>query len=196
MVNGLSLVLAPLHRAFGIESITVVTMQAISGAGRSALTAYQTAGSAAAGNVVPAIANEAPEGRQRAAQDSRRQLPSFRNGQPGACGERPLGLGVPQASGMSALAAATEALQQWRAPEAVRALPSCPHRPVAVSAEPDAPNRSCISRRQRHDGDRWRHRSRPDLRLASHTAGPQPCPRCRRRLPVQRRACSGARSRA
>ncbi len=139
MVNGLSLVLAPLHRAFGIESITVVTMQAISGAGRSALTAYQTAGSAAAGNVVPAIANEA----QKVASEPLKILDA--NFPVSVMVNR-----VPVENGhlasvflklreCPALAAATEALQQWRAPEAVRALPSCPHRPVAVSAEPDAP---------------------------------------------------------
>jgi len=54
MVCGLALALAPLQRAFGLAAATVVTMQAISGAGRDGLGAWRTHG-----NVVPDIPGEA-----------------------------------------------------------------------------------------------------------------------------------------
>ncbi len=54
VVSGLSLALAPLYAAYGIEAATVVTMQALSGAGRHGLSAWDTNA-----NVIPHIANEA-----------------------------------------------------------------------------------------------------------------------------------------
>lgn len=49
----LAMALAPLHRAFGVESASVVTMQAISGAGYPGLSALDTTG-----NVIPFIDGE------------------------------------------------------------------------------------------------------------------------------------------
>ncbi len=54
MVCGLAMALAPLQRRFGIESTTMVTLQAISGAGRGGLAAWQSHA-----NVVPHIEGEA-----------------------------------------------------------------------------------------------------------------------------------------
>ncbi|MGD0929969.1 MAG: aspartate-semialdehyde dehydrogenase [Candidatus Korobacteraceae bacterium] len=50
---GLVLALAPLHRKFGIESVFVVTMQAVSGAGYPGVASLDILG-----NVIPYIANE------------------------------------------------------------------------------------------------------------------------------------------
>jgi len=54
VVSGLSLALAPLHERHGIETVTIVTMQALSGAGRRGLSAWDTNA-----NVIPHIAGEA-----------------------------------------------------------------------------------------------------------------------------------------
>ena len=53
VVVGLAMALAPIHGAFGIESATVVTLQALSGAGLSGLNAVEVAG-----NVIPGIRGE------------------------------------------------------------------------------------------------------------------------------------------
>ncbi len=53
VVVGLAMALAPIERAFGIESATVVTLQALSGAGLSGLNAVEVAG-----NVIPGIRGE------------------------------------------------------------------------------------------------------------------------------------------
>jgi aspartate-semialdehyde dehydrogenase len=52
-VTGLALALAPLHRAFGVHSVVVTTMQAVSGAGLAGPRAIEILD-----NVVPYIANE------------------------------------------------------------------------------------------------------------------------------------------
>jgi aspartate-semialdehyde dehydrogenase len=52
-VVGLALALAPLHRAFGLQAVTVATLQAISGAGRTGPSAGDMAD-----NVLPHIAGE------------------------------------------------------------------------------------------------------------------------------------------
>jgi aspartate-semialdehyde dehydrogenase len=49
----LAMALAPLHRAFGVERVSVVTMQALSGAGYPGLSALDTTG-----NVIPFIDGE------------------------------------------------------------------------------------------------------------------------------------------
>lgn len=54
VVSGLALALAPLHAAFAIEGLTVVTLQALSGAGREGIAAWHLLG-----NVVPHIEGEA-----------------------------------------------------------------------------------------------------------------------------------------
>jgi aspartate-semialdehyde dehydrogenase len=53
-VAGLVLALAPLHRAFGVESVAVVTLQALSGAGVPGVVSVE-----ALGNVIPFIPGEA-----------------------------------------------------------------------------------------------------------------------------------------
>ena len=52
----LTMALAPLHRAFGVERASVVTMQALSGAGYPGLSALDTTG-----NVIPFIDGEEPK---------------------------------------------------------------------------------------------------------------------------------------
>src|SRR5260370_1918068 len=53
---GLALVLAPLHRKFGVEKVFVVTMQAVSGAGYPGVPSLDILG-----NVIPYIAGEEPK---------------------------------------------------------------------------------------------------------------------------------------
>lgn len=53
---GLVLALAPIHRAFGVEKIFVVTMQAVSGAGYPGVASLDIIG-----NVIPFISNEEPK---------------------------------------------------------------------------------------------------------------------------------------
>ena len=55
-VVGLAMALAPLHRAFGIESVVVATMQALSGAGYPGVPSLD-----ALGNVIPFIDGEEPK---------------------------------------------------------------------------------------------------------------------------------------
>jgi len=52
----LAMALAPLHRAFGVELVSVVTLQALSGAGYPGLSALDTTG-----NVIPFIDGEEPK---------------------------------------------------------------------------------------------------------------------------------------
>ncbi len=52
----LTMALAPLHRAFGVERASVVTMQALSGAGYPGLSALDTTG-----NIIPFIDGEEPK---------------------------------------------------------------------------------------------------------------------------------------
>ncbi len=53
---GLALVLAPLHRKFGVEKVFVVTMQAVSGAGYPGVPSLDILG-----NIIPYIAGEEPK---------------------------------------------------------------------------------------------------------------------------------------
>lgn len=53
VVVGLAMALAPIERAFGIESATVVTLQALSGAGLTGVNAVEVSG-----NVIPSIRGE------------------------------------------------------------------------------------------------------------------------------------------
>lgn len=134
VVAGLAMACAPIERAFGIEAATVVTLQAISGAGLSGLGAM-----AVAGNVIPAISGE----EEKIGPELNKVL--------GTGIEVSVAVNrVPVLDGHTAhvfLKLAQRAvpgdvagaLRDFRPPPAVRTLPSLPARPLIVRTEPDRP---------------------------------------------------------
>jgi aspartate-semialdehyde dehydrogenase len=134
VVAGLSLALAPLHRAFGIEAVTVVTLQAVSGAGLSGLGAL-----AALGNVIPHIDGEVEKIQWETTTILDAAFPIS------ACVNR-----VPIREGHSAsvfvrlrkdnsLTAIVDALRTYRAEALVATLPSTPSIPIVVHDAADRP---------------------------------------------------------
>lgn len=134
VVAGLALALAPLEMAFGIESATVVTLQALSGAGLTGLNAVEVAG-----NVIPWIRGEeekiGPELNKILETDIEIAVAVNR---------------VPVLDGHTAHVFcklrhaashldAIHALQHFRASSALGELPTLPARPLVVRTEPDRP---------------------------------------------------------
>ena len=134
VVTGLALALAPIHRAFGIEAATVVTLQAVSGAGLNGVGSV-----AIAGNVVPWIRGEeekiGPELNKILDADIEVAVAVNR---------------VPVLDGHTAHVFcklrrpasphdAVGVLRDFRPPAAVRSLPTVPTRPLVVRTEPDRP---------------------------------------------------------
>lgn len=140
---GLVLAVAPLHQAFGIEKIFVATMQAVSGAGYPGVASLD-----ALGNVIPYIGGE----EEKLEQETAKILGSFASGAVSAAGivtsahtNR-----VPVVDGHLEVVSlgfgrrvspeeAIAALEGFRAPVDVAALPSTPARPVEYDARPDRP---------------------------------------------------------
>ena len=134
VVVALAMALAPIERAFGIESATVVTLQALSGAGLGGLDAV-----AVAGNVVPWIPGE----EEKIGPELNKILGS--------------GIGVavavnrvPVLDGHTAHVFcklrrpashldAARALREFRPPAVAEALWALPRRPLVVRTEPDRP---------------------------------------------------------
>jgi aspartate-semialdehyde dehydrogenase len=140
---GLVLGVAPLHQAFGIEKIFVVTMQAVSGAGYPGVASLD-----ALGNVIPFISGE----EEKMEQETRKILGSFGNERitegimtvsahtnrvpviDGHLEAVSLGLGR-----RITPAEAVAAIESFRAPGDVATLPSTPARPVEVDRRADRP---------------------------------------------------------
>ncbi|MDX2119828.1 MAG: aspartate-semialdehyde dehydrogenase [Gemmatimonadota bacterium] len=140
---GLALGVAPLHQAFGIEKIFVATMQAVSGAGYPGVASLD-----AVGNVIPYIGGE----EEKLEQETAKILGGFTEGVVQAAGivtsahtNR-----VPVVDGHLEVVSlgfgrrvspeeAIAALDGFRAPVDVAALPSTPARPVEYDARPDRP---------------------------------------------------------
>ncbi len=134
VVVGLAMALAPIERAFGIESATAVTLQALSGAGLGGLNAVEVAG-----NVIPGIRGEeekiGPELNKILAADIEVSVAVNR---------------VPVLDGHTAhvfcslRAPATpldvaRALRDFRSPLQPGSLPTLPARSLVVRTEPDRP---------------------------------------------------------
>ncbi|MDE2751732.1 MAG: aspartate-semialdehyde dehydrogenase [Gemmatimonadota bacterium] len=134
VVVALAMALAPIERAFGIESATVVTLQALSGAGLSGLNAVEVAG-----NVVPWIRGEeekiGPELNKILETDIDVAVAVNR---------------VPVLDGHTAHVFcklrspasrldAVQALQDFCPSDTAAALPTLPARPLVVRTEPDRP---------------------------------------------------------
>ena len=134
VVAGLALACAPIERAFGIEAATVVTLQAVSGAGLGGLGAM-----AVAGNVIPGIAGEeekiGPElnkvlGAGIEVSVAVNRVPVI----DGHTAHVFLKLG-----GRASPRDVSRVLRDFRPPATVRALPTLPARPLAVRNGPDRP---------------------------------------------------------
>ena len=134
VVAGLALALAPLHDAFGIEAATVVTLQAVTGAGLTGVGSVQIEG-----NAIPWIPGEEekiePElnkilGTEIAVAVSVNRVPVL----DGHTANVFLKFASPASPGDAA-----RALAEFRAPPSLPRLPSLPERPLIVRSEPDRP---------------------------------------------------------
>jgi len=143
-VVGLAMALAPLHRAFGVASAAVVTLQAISGAGYPGVASLDVTD-----NVIPFIGGGEEE---KIESEPRKILGRFAGGrfEPAAF---PISasvhrVGVSDGHSMSVLlrldrraspADAEAALAGFRSEVQERGLPSAPLRPIHVLDAPDRP---------------------------------------------------------
>ena len=140
---GLVVALAPLHRAFGVEAVHVVTMQAVSGAGYPGVPSLDILG-----NVVPHIGGE----EDKMAVETQKLLGTLTDdGVADAgitvsaqCHRVPVENGHLEAvsvrlGGSPSAAEAAEAMRGWAGPLAGRGLPTAPDRPLVVSDDETAP---------------------------------------------------------
>lgn len=131
---GLTMALAPLARAFGIDSATVVTMQALSGAGLAALDDPDLQG-----NVVPFIHNEEEKIATEPLKILEADFPISvaANRVPVAEGHMmTVFVKLRMAPGEHAIA---EAIADFRAPEDVVLLPTSPEQPLVLAKDRDHP---------------------------------------------------------
>jgi aspartate-semialdehyde dehydrogenase len=141
--TGATIALAPLHEAFGVQQVMVVTLQALSGAGYPGVPALD-----ALGNVIPYIADEEEK--------IEREIPKMLGqwtGSSFAAADLVVSAQanrVPVEHGhMTCLAVkfrtrptrseALEVLRAWRGASAARGLPSSPPCPLVVLTELDRP---------------------------------------------------------
>jgi aspartate-semialdehyde dehydrogenase len=135
--------IAPLHQAFGIRRMIVVTMQALSGAGYPGVPSLD-----ALGNVIPFIRDE----EEKIEEETRKFLGALDGGAIRLAGtvvaaqtnrvavENGHTICVSLELEQRATAAdARAALQAWRGADDARGLPTSPERPLIVRDEPDRP---------------------------------------------------------
>ena len=162
----LALALAPLHRAFGIESVFVSTMQAVSGAGYPGVPSLDILG-----NVVPDI----PEEAAKIEREVVKMLGRTRDGsvEPAAFRVSAMTYRVAVEDGHTMAVsvglarpadarAVTQAWSEFRGLERVRDLPSAPRAPIAYWDAPQRPQ-------PRRDVD-------ADEGMVTHVGGLKPCP--------------------
>jgi len=138
-----ALALAPLHRRFGVTSVIVTTMQALSGAGYPGVPALD-----ATDNVIPYIAEE----EERIERETKKLLGSYGGGavQPAAVAvsaqchrvnvtDGHLGAFRVKLARRATLAELREAWATFRGAPQELELPSAPAHPVVVRDEPDRP---------------------------------------------------------
>ena len=141
--GGLVMALKPIHDAFGIEALSVVTMQALSGAGYPGVASLD-----AMDNVIPFIPGE----EEKMETEPRKILGTLRNGAIEAadirisaqCHRVPVSDGHMEAVSLklrrkASPADVTAALREFRGEPQRLGLPSAPARPVEVREEPDRP---------------------------------------------------------
>jgi aspartate-semialdehyde dehydrogenase len=140
---GLALALAPLDRAFGVERVLVVTMQAVSGAGLPGVPAMQ-----AIDNVVPYIVRE----EEKVERETRKILGRLDGGRfvdhpvvvSAACNRVPVVDGHTACVSVAlarpaSVEEARRAMAGFTAEPQRRRLPTAPRRPVVVLDADDAP---------------------------------------------------------
>ncbi len=140
---GLAVALKPLHDAFGVEAVHVVTMQALSGAGYPGVPSLD-----ALGNIVPFIGGE----EEKMAVETRKILGTLSDAGvtdaeivvSAQCNRVPVIDGHTEAVSLrlaspASAADVTEAMRAWRSPLAGRGLPSAPDRPLVVLDDPRYP---------------------------------------------------------
>jgi aspartate-semialdehyde dehydrogenase len=158
--------LAPLHERFGVESVLVATMQALSGAGYPGVASLD-----ALGNVVPHIGGE----EDKVEAETAKLLGRFVEG-----GVEPAPIQVSamchrvavidghseavsvRLRGAPGPDAVREALATWRAEPQLRSLPTAPKRPIVLHTAEDRPQ-------PRLDVER-------DLGMAVHVGRIRACP--------------------
>lgn len=135
--------IAPLHRAFGVKRMVVVTMQALSGAGYPGVPSLD-----ALGNVIPFIRDE----EEKIEEETRKFLGAFADGAirfadtvvAAQTNRVPVENGHTICVSMELEQRATAeqargALRAWRGADAARGLPTSPERPVILRDEVDRP---------------------------------------------------------
>ena len=140
---GLVVTLKPIHDAFGIEALSVVTMQALSGAGYPGVASLD-----ATDNVIPYISGE----EEKLESEPRKILGTLRDGAivpaemriSAQCHRVPVIDGHMEAVSLklrhkASPADVTAALSEFSGEPQRRKLPSAPARPIEVREEPDRP---------------------------------------------------------
>ena len=131
---GLTLALAPLERAFGVERVHVVTLQALSGAGLTGPTGYETTD-----NVIPFISGEEDKLVIETAKIFDREIPvSAACNRVGVIDGHSMCVSVTLGSNPSA-ADIEDAWRPYRRAPQELALPSAPERPIVVLDDADGP---------------------------------------------------------
>ncbi|HEV8445944.1 MAG TPA: aspartate-semialdehyde dehydrogenase [Gemmatimonadaceae bacterium] len=138
-----TLPVAPIHQAFGIERMIVVTMQAVSGAGYPGVPSLDIIG-----NVIPYIADEEPkiEGEVRkflgslnvgSIKSAEFAVSAHANRVPVEHGHTVcVSLALKKRAPADEVSAA---IAEWRGNENARNLPSAPERPIVLADQPDRP---------------------------------------------------------
>jgi aspartate-semialdehyde dehydrogenase len=143
-VVGLAMALAPLHRTFGIQSVAVVTLQALSGAGYPGVPSLD-----ATDNVIPYIGGGEEE---KIETEPLKILGDFRGGAfvsadfPISCSVHRVDVADGHTMAVflrlarkASVSEAIAALEAFRGEPQERRLPSAPARPLHVLIEPDRP---------------------------------------------------------
>ena len=142
---GIVMALKPLHDAFGVKTVHVATLQAVSGAGYPGVASLDILE-----NIIPNIANGGEEAKIES--EPRKLLGSVVDGRVDEAKIRisAQATRVPVIDGHTALLSvaferkpsveqAIAALESFQAPEQVRGLPSAPAQPIVVRREADRP---------------------------------------------------------
>ena len=151
---GLTMALKPLHDAFGVETVHVMTMQALSGAGYPGVASLD-----ATANVIPFISGEEDKLeteplRILAPLSEGPSVSSLSFGISAQCNRVPVIEGHTECVSVKLSRPASpeevmRVLRAWQAPEEVRVLPSSPEQCLVVDDAPDAPQ----PRRDVHRGE-------------------------------------------
>jgi aspartate-semialdehyde dehydrogenase len=140
---GLAMALAPLHQLFGLETVMVVTMQAVSGAGYPGVASLDILG-----NVIPYIAKEEEkmeeETRKLLGRADAARIHPAEFSMSAQCNRVPVEDGHTESVSvkLKKKAGAEEIIESWRnfraTPQELR-LPNAPEQPIVYDCAPDHP---------------------------------------------------------